>query len=46
MAHRLDLSLIGLPTLDLTDQVVPFSMDEIIAVVKETSSDVPSDPMG
>jgi hypothetical protein len=37
-AHRLDLSLIGLPTLDLADQVVPFSMDEITAAVKETPS--------
>jgi hypothetical protein len=37
-AHRLDLSLIGLPTLDLADQVVSFSMDEIIVAVKETPS--------
>jgi hypothetical protein len=45
-AHRLDLSLIGLPTLDLSDQVVPFSMDEIIAVVKETPSERALGPDG
>jgi hypothetical protein len=36
--HRIDLPQLGLPQLDLADQVTPFSVAEVATVVKGTPS--------
>jgi hypothetical protein len=36
--HRIDFSLLDLPRLDLSDQVLPFTVDEVARIVKATPS--------
>jgi hypothetical protein len=44
--HRLDLTMLGLSTLDLAEQVAPFSAAEIAAAIKETPADRAPGPDG
>lgn len=37
--HRIDLSCLDLPSLDLSELVAPFSDDEVARIVRETPSD-------
>lgn len=44
--HRLDLSLLGLPTLDLAEQAAPFSAAEVAVAVRETPASRAPGPDG
>lgn len=44
--HRINLSQLQLPRLDLSNQVVPFSPNEVARVVRETPSDRAPGPDG
>jgi hypothetical protein len=38
-SHRIDLAQLDLPRLDLTDQISPFSAEEVATIVRETPAD-------
>lgn len=44
--HRIDLSPLGLPRLDLSDQVQPFTADEVARIIKESPTDRAPGPDG
>lgn len=44
--HQIDLQQLNLPSLDLSDQVVPFTKEEISRIVRETPSDRAPRPDG
>lgn len=46
MMHRIDLTQLSLLTLDLSDQALPFSVEEVARAVRETSVDRAPRPDG
>jgi hypothetical protein len=45
-SHRIDLAQLDLPRLDLTDQVTPFTAEEVAMIVRETPADRAPGPDG